>query len=152
MKTKSIFLAAVALLAGAGVIWLMAGHSFAPGAEAANGRKALYYTCAMHPWVRESKPGPCPVCGMNLTPVYAKNDPAGAAGSNTNAGEITLESENISAINVQTDLVARRPVRRGTAIFPDRLPATRGSPRGSSSPSISATWPGSKWARRSTSL
>ena len=38
------------------------------------GRKALYYTCAMHPWVRESKPGPCPVCGMNLTPVYANEN------------------------------------------------------------------------------
>jgi multidrug efflux pump subunit AcrA (membrane-fusion protein) len=112
MKTRSIFLAAGALLAGAGVLWLMAGHSVVPVTAAANGRKVLYYTCAMHPWVRETKPGPCPVCGMNLTPVYANEGSVGVASSNTNAGEITLESENISVINVQTDLAGRRPVSR----------------------------------------
>ena len=26
-----------------------------------------YYTCSMHPEIRESKPGKCPICGMNLT-------------------------------------------------------------------------------------
>lgn len=28
-----------------------------------------YYTCSMHPSVREKKPGKCPICGMNLTKV-----------------------------------------------------------------------------------
>lgn len=27
------------------------------------------WTCSMHPQVRSSKPGPCPICGMNLIPV-----------------------------------------------------------------------------------
>ncbi len=27
---------------------------------------AVYYTCAMHPWVRSDRPGACPVCGMAL--------------------------------------------------------------------------------------
>lgn len=26
------------------------------------------YTCPMHPEVRQSKPGQCPECGMNLEP------------------------------------------------------------------------------------
>lgn len=28
-----------------------------------------YYTCSMHPQIRESKPGKCPICHMNLTKV-----------------------------------------------------------------------------------
>src|SRR6266540_170496 len=27
------------------------------------------WTCSMHPQVRQSKPGQCPLCGMNLIPV-----------------------------------------------------------------------------------
>jgi multidrug efflux pump subunit AcrA (membrane-fusion protein) len=111
MKTKWIFLGAVVLLAAAAVISGIAFHPFASGAENTGGRKPLYYTCSMHPWVRESKPGPCPVCGMNLTPVYASEGGAAAA-TVTNAGEVTLDSESISVINVQTDPVERRPLRR----------------------------------------
>jgi hypothetical protein len=108
MKLKIIFLVAVVLAVGAGVVWITGRHS---PAVASAGRKVLYYTCAMHPWVRESKPGPCPVCGMNLTPIYA-NESGGMAETNSNSGMATLEPESISTINVQTDLVERRPVRR----------------------------------------
>lgn len=31
-----------------------------------------YYTCSMHPQIRESKAGRCPICGMNLT--HIKNE------------------------------------------------------------------------------
>jgi hypothetical protein len=30
-----------------------------------------YYTCPMHPQIHQSKPGKCPICGMNL--VFKKN-------------------------------------------------------------------------------
>ena len=33
-----------------------------------------YYTCSMHPEIRESKPGKCPICGMNLTLVEGDDD------------------------------------------------------------------------------
>jgi multidrug efflux pump subunit AcrA (membrane-fusion protein) len=110
MKTKMIFPWVVVLGISAGIAWIAARHSLAPNAATAGGRKVLYYTCAMHPWVRESKPGPCPVCGMNLTAVYANQ--SGVAETDAAAGTVTLEPESISTINVQTDLVARRPVRR----------------------------------------
>lgn len=29
-----------------------------------------YWTCSMHPSVRKDKPGECPICGMDLIPVY----------------------------------------------------------------------------------
>jgi hypothetical protein len=112
MKTKMILFVLVVLAISGGIVWMATQHSSASIADA-SGRKALYYTCSMHPWVREKKPGPCPVCGMNLTPIYA-NESGGIAetNSNSNSGMITLESESISTINVQTDLVERRPVRR----------------------------------------
>ncbi len=108
MKAKLILFVFVVLAVSAGIVWIPAHHLSAVTSDA---RKALYYTCTMHPWVRESKPGPCPVCGMNLTPVYA-NKSGGIADNNSYSGMVTLESESISTINVQTDLVERRPVRR----------------------------------------
>jgi multidrug efflux pump subunit AcrA (membrane-fusion protein) len=111
MKLKIIVFVLVALAISGGIAWVVGQHSSAPSNVAASGgRKALYYTCAMHPWVRESKPGPCPVCGMNLTPVYG-NEGATTTESNTASGIVTLEPESISTINVQTDLVERQPVR-----------------------------------------
>ncbi len=96
----------VVIVISAGIVWIPARHL---SAVASGGRKVLYYTCAMHPWVRENKPGPCPVCGMNLTPIYA-NESGGIA--ETNSGMVTLEPESISTINVQTEIAANRPVRR----------------------------------------
>ena len=33
-----------------------------------------YYTCAMHPEIKEDKPGKCPICHMNLTKVTVFNE------------------------------------------------------------------------------
>src|SRR5471032_550707 len=104
MKTKMILFVLVVVAISADIVWIPVRHL---PAVASGGRKALYYTCAMHPWVRETKPGPCPVCGMELTPIYANE--SGIA--ENNSGMVTLEPESISTINVQTDLVARRQVR-----------------------------------------
>jgi membrane fusion protein, copper/silver efflux system len=45
-----------------------------PGPAVSAGNDVDYYTCTMHPWVHSKKPGTCPVCGMDLVPVY-KNGP-----------------------------------------------------------------------------
>jgi len=109
MKAKMILFVLVVLAISGGIFWMAAHHQSASMTDA-SGRKALYYTCSMHPWVRESKPGPCPVCGMNLTPVYANE--SGMTDTNSNSGMVTLEPDSISTINVQTDSVESRPVRR----------------------------------------
>jgi Cu+-exporting ATPase len=36
--------------------------------------KGVVYTCPMHPQIRESKPGSCPICGMALEPVGATEE------------------------------------------------------------------------------
>ena len=110
MKSKMILFVLVVIAISAGIVWIPARHL---SAIASGGRKTLYYTCAMHPWVREGKPGPCPICGMELTPIYASKDGGiVATNSDSNSGIVTLESESISTINVQTEMVTNRPVRR----------------------------------------
>jgi Heavy metal binding domain len=112
MKTKIIFSGLIMLAISGGIVWIAVRHPLMPSATlTSGGRNVLYYTCSMHPWVRESKPGQCPVCGMNLVPIYA-NGNVHPSETNSIPGMVTLESESISTINVQTDLVERRPVRR----------------------------------------
>src|SRR6185295_9922807 len=53
------------------------------------------------------KPGKCTICGMNLVPVYEGDKGFGAA-----SGMVTLNSNSISVLNVQTDEVKRRPLQR----------------------------------------
>ena len=38
-----------------------------------------FYTCPMHPEIRQAKPGKCPICGMDLVPA--------AQGAETNRTE-----------------------------------------------------------------
>ena len=99
---------AVVLATSAGAIWV-ASHRAQPNSAApSNGRKILYYQSAMHPWIKSDKPGKCPICGMNLVPIYE-----GESGIDTNAvpGSVTLDVDRISVVNVQTDVATNRPVR-----------------------------------------
>ncbi|MFC2074484.1 efflux RND transporter periplasmic adaptor subunit [Campylobacterota bacterium] len=34
----------------------------------------VYYTCSMHPHIKEDKPGKCPICHMNLTKIVVDDD------------------------------------------------------------------------------
>jgi hypothetical protein len=38
-----------------------------------HGTNEVYYTCSMHPQVKEDKPGKCPICHMNLTKIEIDN-------------------------------------------------------------------------------
>jgi len=89
MKSKT-FISAAAILAIALITallypgWLLqrndAGHAQHPDPSTAQSaapqeNEIDYYTCAMHPSVKEPQPGRCPICGMDLTPVYKKAKP-----------------------------------------------------------------------------
>ncbi len=56
-----------------------------------------YYTCSMDPQVVEYKPGKCPICKMDLTPVKKKNG--------ENKDELQLSEQQIQLGNIQTDTV-----------------------------------------------
>lgn len=56
-----------------------------------------YYTCSMDPQVVEYKPGKCPICKMDLTPVKKKNG--------ENKDELQLSDQQIQLGNIQTDTI-----------------------------------------------
>ena len=57
-----------------------------------------YYTCSMDPQVKENKPGKCPICKMELTPV--KKNSAG-----TIMDEIELSEQQVQLGNIQMDTI-----------------------------------------------
>jgi Cu(I)/Ag(I) efflux system membrane fusion protein len=60
----------------------------------------VYYTCSMDPQVVESKPGKCPICHMELTPVKKS-----AAQKNDN--ELQLSPEQMRLGNIQVDTIGK---------------------------------------------
>jgi Cu(I)/Ag(I) efflux system membrane fusion protein len=113
MKTKNILLLIVvaALAAAAGWFAGQRGHhhpSPTGGSAGSNAtRKILYYQSAMHPWIKSDQPGRCTICGMELSAVYE-----GEKGFESGEGIVTLNSNSIQVINVQSDEVRRQPLRR----------------------------------------
>lgn len=67
IKTKWIIGSFVLLAVVAFV--LIAARNFSVTAADNNRQDAAYWTCGMHPQVRQDKPGKCPVCQMPLVPV-----------------------------------------------------------------------------------
>ncbi len=102
----------VAALAGAGG-WFAANsyrgaHNHGPAAKSdSTGRRVLYYQSSMHPWVKSEKPGKCTVCGMDLVPVYE-----GQKGYALAAGTVSLGTNAIQAIHLQTVAARRQPLVR----------------------------------------
>ena len=56
-----------------------------------------YYTCSMDPQVVEYKPGKCPICKMDLTPVKKKNGES--------KDELQLSEQQMQLGNIQTDTI-----------------------------------------------
>ena len=62
-----------------------------------------HYTCAMHPSVKSTTPGTCPICSMNLVAVTHDE-----ASSNT----ITIDNRRRQMIGVETAIVTHRDLRK----------------------------------------
>jgi Cu(I)/Ag(I) efflux system membrane fusion protein len=61
----------------------------------------------MHPWITSDKPGRCTICGMQLEPVRE-----GERGFGGGEGVVTLGSNTVQVINVQTEPVTNRALVR----------------------------------------
>lgn len=90
----------------------------------ASDSNVAYYTCTMHPFVRSQDPkGKCPVCGMDLVPIYKSAGTPGS-GSSPNAvtvsvgssfdsnGMVNLTPERLKEIGVTTEVVTKRRLTR----------------------------------------
>jgi len=62
-----------------------------------------YWTCAMHPSVRESEAGLCPICSMDLTPV---------TGSELTSGAVVVDALRRQRFGVRTVKAEKRPLVR----------------------------------------
>jgi len=67
----------------------------------------LYYQDSMHPWIKSDRPGACPICRCELTPMYARKDDPG-----DKVGLVSLSANSITVLNVQTEEAKRRPLIR----------------------------------------
>lgn len=67
--------------------------------------KSTIWTCAMHPQIRMSEPGKCPICGMDLIPLNQNN-------SSFDPATIHLTKEAAQLANVLTSIVSQqKPVK-----------------------------------------
>jgi Cu(I)/Ag(I) efflux system membrane fusion protein len=62
-------------------------------------KKEVYYTCSMHPQVREDHPGKCPICQMELIAVPIT--------SMKETGEVDLNDQQIRLGNIRVDTIKR---------------------------------------------
>ena len=65
--------------------------------QAASQKKIAYYTCVMHPFIHAEEPGNCPICGMELVPVYE---------GDKNARGIRIDPATVQNIGVKTEDVS----------------------------------------------
>ncbi len=67
--------------------------------------KTTIWTCSMHPQIRMSAPGKCPICAMDLIPLVQNNSPV-------DSGAIQLTKEAAALANVLTSVVTKqKPVQ-----------------------------------------
>jgi Cu(I)/Ag(I) efflux system membrane fusion protein len=108
------------LVVVAPLLWLTS-CSKKPATTAAN-NNVDYYTCTMHPSVHSKTPGKCPICGMDLVPVYktstATNAPLvqdedtnqASVAEENQPGEFTVPIERQQEIGVTYATVEKKPL------------------------------------------
>ena len=62
----------------------------------------VYYTCSMHTQVMQSRPGKCPICGMQLIKVNKT--------MNANSDDILLNDDQVRLGNIKVDSVTRKGI------------------------------------------
>lgn len=81
------------------IVVALSSCKHAPGkAPQASGKNDIYYTCSMHPQVKEDHPGKCPICQMELIAV--------SKGSSKATNEVHLNAQQIMLGNIQLDTIS----------------------------------------------
>ena len=124
-NTRNIVMGVAFLLLGLLLGWLFfGGDSGAPAKENAaevaeqdHANTETWWTCSMHPQIREKEPGNCPICGMELIPL---EDTSGDA----NVGQLDTEMSEaaVQLGNIQTSVVTRQAPKK-TLDMPGKVKA-----------------------------
>jgi Cu(I)/Ag(I) efflux system membrane fusion protein len=72
-----------------------------PAAHEHDPAEIAFYTCPMHPSVKQSGPGTCPICSMDLTPVTRHE---------LDTGIMLVDGTRRQLIGLRTERVSRKPV------------------------------------------
>jgi RND family efflux transporter MFP subunit len=115
-STRSRVLALVAVLA-LGISGVIAfGIARPPGWLPFGATTSEVWTCPMHPEIRQSAPGKCPKCGMDLEKVDPARppEPEVEEGSavETPRGPVELDTRRRQLLGVRTARAERRPIER----------------------------------------
>ena len=106
--SNKYFLYALFILAGFFIgLWVShkAKNSREKSGLSINADKGIIWTCAMHPQIRMTHPGKCPICGMDLIPLNQE-------GKTKDASAVHLTREAAQLANVLTSVVSKiRPVK-----------------------------------------
>ncbi|MCA9492539.1 MAG: efflux RND transporter periplasmic adaptor subunit, partial [Myxococcales bacterium] len=94
-----LLLLLVALLAFAAGSWTAGGDGADPHAEHAD--EDTVWTCSMHPQIRHTEPGQCPICGMDLIP-------ASGASSTAANDQVVLSHRARTLAQLRTEPVRRQ--------------------------------------------
>lgn len=100
------------LVVGLFLGWLIFGSSSNRNNEATEHEQGegteQIWTCAMHPQIRQNKPGKCPLCGMDLIPLKT----SGSGDETIDPNAIQLSKEAVALANIQTTAISRQnPVK-----------------------------------------
>ena len=135
LKNKKLWFVVILLLAGGGAAYMYRDSIPGLGGSSKKGAHKhkpgqVMYTCSMHPQVMKSEPGPCPICGMPLTPMkmedtseHEGHDMSGMDskdGKKDHSGhkakpselQIKLSSAVIQKMGIITDLAVKKPIQR----------------------------------------
>lgn len=104
INLNKYFLFSLLFLAGLFFGWLFF-HSSQKTIEkhdySAQNAKKIIWTCAMHPQIRKTEPGKCPICGMDLIPLNQSGE------SKIDSSAVQLTKEAAQLANVHTSVVTR---------------------------------------------
>ncbi|MDH5414192.1 MAG: efflux RND transporter periplasmic adaptor subunit [Flavobacteriaceae bacterium] len=103
-KNKNIIKMAGILLFGLLLGWLIFGGNKSNenmDAQAIEQNKNTIWTCSMHPQIRQSEPGNCPICGMELIPLESDQ-------GETDPRSIQMTENAIKLANIQTMIVGEK--------------------------------------------
>ncbi|MGB4972604.1 MAG: heavy metal-binding domain-containing protein, partial [Cyclobacteriaceae bacterium] len=103
---KNIFqdkyvLVMITLIIGVTIGWFISSPSnpsTATSEEHEHSSIAEIWTCSMHPSIRQSEPGDCPICGMDLIPLGNEDE-------GSDPMEVKMSEAAMKLANVQTTVV-----------------------------------------------
>lgn len=105
MKKNNILILVVSLLSLTGAAFIAGCGDKTPTSGGEHGKDEIsHYTCPMHPHIHSDKPGECPICHMDLVPVY-KQGTTPSGGSSLN-----ISPERQQLIGIKTQMAVKKEV------------------------------------------